>query len=257
MLKNNKQTFIMKNLFNLVMIIALFSVVLSCNSSNTKNNKTEKTEAQKSTFDQAIEGSIPVVVDFYADWCKPCQIQGPIIDDLAKELGEQIKVIKVDVDFEKDLATRFGIQSIPTVMIFKENRIIFNEVGVQNTTVLKNALANLGVDIVGKNPEKSSKTENKSSFDIAISGKIPVVVDFYADWCKPCQIQAPIMAELADEMGDRIQVIKIDVDKELELSSRYGIQSIPTIMIFKENQIVFKALGVQSKETLIQAINNL
>ena len=136
MLKNNKQTFIMKNLFNLVMIIALFSVVLSCNSSNTKNNKTEKTEAQKSTFDQAIEGSIPVVVDFYADWCKPCQIQGPIIDDLAKELGEQIKVIKVDVDFEKDLATRFGIQSIPTVMIFKENRINFNEVGVQNTTDL-------------------------------------------------------------------------------------------------------------------------
>ena len=63
--------------------------------------------------------------------------------------------------------------------------------------------------------------------------------------------------ELERELGGQIKVIKVDVDRELELSQRYGIQSIPTIMIFKENQIVFKALGVQNKETLMQAINNL
>ena len=83
------------------------------------------------------------------------------------------------------------------------------------------------------------------------------MVDFYATWCKPCQIQAPIIDELERELGGQIKVIKVDVDRELELSQRYGIQSIPTIMIFKENQIVFKALGVQNKETLMQAINNL
>nr|MBP8993006.1 thiol reductase thioredoxin [Bacteroidales bacterium] len=66
-----------------------------------------------------------------------------------------------------------------------------------------------------------------------------------------------IIDELERELGGQIKVIKLDVDRELELSQRYGIQSIPTIMIFKENQIVFKALGVQNKETLMQAINNL
>jgi thioredoxin 1 len=247
----------MKKTLNLLMILALSFAVLSCGSSNKNDEKKEMKEEKevvKSAFDQAIEGSIPVVVDFYADWCKPCQIQGPIIDDLAKELGEQIKVIKVNVDNEQTLAARFEVQSIPTIMIFKENRIVYKAVGVQNTTVLKNALGDLGVDISMPNIEKS---EPKSSFDQAIAGSTPVLVDFYATWCKPCQIQAPIIDELERELGGQIKVIKVDVDRELELSQRYGIQSIPTIMIFKENQIVFKALGVQNKETLMQAINNL
>ncbi|HOE38051.1 MAG TPA: thioredoxin [Bacteroidales bacterium] len=247
----------MKKTLNLLMILALSFAVLSCGSSNKKDekNKTkEEKEVVKSAFDQAIEGSIPVVVDFYADWCKPCQIQGPIIDDLAKELGEQIKVIKVNVDNEQALAARFEVQSIPTIMIFKENRIVFKAVGVQNTTVLKNALGDLGIDISVGHIEKSQPT---SSFDQAIAGSTPVLVDFYATWCKPCQIQAPIIDELERELGGQIKVIKVDIDREMELSQRYGIQSIPTIMIFKENQIVFKALGVQNKETLMQAINNL
>ena len=112
----------MKKTLNLLMILALSFAVLSCGSSNKNDEKKEMKEEKevvKSAFDQAIEGSIPVVVDFYADWCKPCQIQGPIIDDLAKELGEQIKVIKVNVDNEQTLAARFEVQSIPTIMIFK------------------------------------------------------------------------------------------------------------------------------------------
>ena len=146
----------MKKTLNLLMILALSFAVLSCGSSNKNDEKKEMKEEKevvKSAFDQAIEGSIPVVVDFYADWCKPCQIQGPIIDDLAKELGEQIKVIKVNVDNEQTLAARFEVQSIPTIMIFKENRIVFKAVGLQNTTVLKNALGDLGVDISMPNIE--------------------------------------------------------------------------------------------------------
>lgn len=132
------------------MFIATIAIVLfACNGGNdkksTNNEQTaEQTESKsKSPFDEAISGSTPVVVDFYADWCKPCQIQGPIIEELLVEMGDKIKVMKIDVDYEKGLAERYGIQSIPTIMIFKEDQIVFKAVGVQSKEVLKAAIENL------------------------------------------------------------------------------------------------------------------
>lgn len=95
-----------------------------------------------------------------------------------------------------------------------------------------------------------------SSFDNQINGKTPVLVDFYADWCKPCQLQTPIIDDLKAEMGDKMIVIKVNVDIEAEIAEKYGIQSIPTLMIFKEGEILWKAVGVQQKEVLTEAINS-
>lgn len=139
----------MKKTFNLMFIATIAIVLFACNGGNdkksTNNEQTaEQTESKsKSPFDEAISGSTPVVVDFYADWCKPCQIQGPIIEELLVEMGDKIKVMKIDVDYEKGLAERYGIQSIPTIMIFKEDQIVFKAVGVQSKEVLKAAIENL------------------------------------------------------------------------------------------------------------------
>ena len=78
----------------------------------------------------------------------------------------------------------------------------------------------------------------KANFNTIINENIPVVVDFHAVWCGPCKTQSPILKDLATEMGDKIKVIKIDVDQNNEIAGRYQIQSVPTIMIFKSALMV-------------------
>jgi len=77
-----------------------------------------------------------------------------------------------------------------------------------------------------------------------------VLVDFYADWCGPCRIMAPILSEIANEREGQIKVCKLDVTQNMETASRYGIMSIPTLMLFKSGEVVDKAIGAMSKEQL-------
>lgn len=78
----------------------------------------------------------------------------------------------------------------------------------------------------------------------------PVLVDFYADWCGPCQMLSPIVDEVAEERDD-IKVGKINVDEQMELASRFGIVSIPTLIVFKDGQPVNKSMGVKPKADIL------
>ena len=94
----------------------------------------------------------------------------------------------------------------------------------------------------------------KANFDSIINDNKPVVVDFHALWCGPCKAQSPILKEVASELGDRIRVIKIDVDQNNEISNRYQIQSVPTLMIFKNGNLLWKHSGVVSKNELVNIL---
>jgi thioredoxin 1 len=96
----------------------------------------------------------------------------------------------------------------------------------------------------------------KGNFDSIINENRPVVVDFHAVWCGPCKTQAPILKQLAEEMGDRIKVIKIDVDQNQMIAARFQIQSVPTLMIFKNGQVIHKQAGVHSKAQLMSILAN-
>jgi thioredoxin 1 len=99
--------------------------------------------------------------------------------------------------------------------------------------------------------KKASKVEilNSQNFDEGISQGI-VVVDFWATWCRPCLIQAPILDELSTEIGDGVKIAKLDVDKNKAVASKFRVRSIPTIIIFKNGQAVERLVGVQQKNTL-------
>ncbi|MCX6281525.1 MAG: thioredoxin [Bacteroidetes bacterium] len=94
----------------------------------------------------------------------------------------------------------------------------------------------------------------KGNFDTIIQDPRPVIVDFHALWCSPCKVQSPILSEIAAEFGDRLRVIKIDVDKNPIIASKYNIQGVPTVILFKNGQLVWRQSGVAGKSQLHEVI---
>lgn len=94
----------------------------------------------------------------------------------------------------------------------------------------------------------------KGKFESLIDQDTPVLVDFYADWCGPCQMMAPVLKEVADEMGDKVKIIKIDVDKNQPIAQCFGVRSIPTLILFKNGKIMENKAGVLTKRDLTQMI---
>ena len=93
------------------------------------------------SFDEALRTDHPVVVDFWAEWCPPCRVLGPEIDALAETLGDSATVAKVDIEAHPELAERYGIQSIPTVLIFSGGEVVQRFVGIQTADALAEAVA--------------------------------------------------------------------------------------------------------------------
>ncbi len=96
----------------------------------------------------------------------------------------------------------------------------------------------------------------KGKFDKLIDQETPVLVDFYADWCGPCQMMAPVLKEVAQEMGNKVKVIKIDVDKNQPIAQRFGVRSIPTLVLFKNGKIIENRAGVMTKRDLTRMIES-
>ncbi len=83
-----------------------------------------------------------------------------------------------------------------------------------------------------------------------------VLADFWATWCGPCKMIAPVLEEIDAEMGDKVKIVKLDVDENQETAAKYGVMSIPTLILFKDGEIVDKVVGYRPKEALEEVINN-
>lgn len=101
-------------------------------------------------------------------------------------------------------------------------------------------------------------TLTKDNFEQEVLGaKVPVLIDFWATWCGPCQMQSPIVDEIATEFGDKVKVCKVNVDEQPSLALNYQITSIPTLVFMKYGLFQQKMIGLQNKDTITGYLNTL
>lgn len=96
----------------------------------------------------------------------------------------------------------------------------------------------------------------KSNFNEIISADRPVLVDFFADWCGPCKVLAPILNDAKAELGDGVKIVKIDVDKNQPLAEKYQVRGVPTLILFKNGKQIWRESGVVQKTQLVDLIRN-
>ena len=94
------------------------------------------------------------------------------------------------------------------------------------------------------------------TFKDVISGNQLVLVDFFATWCQPCKMMHPILEQVKAALGDKIRIIKLDVDKQGMTASQYGIQSVPTLMLFRQGEVLWRTSGVMQKTALLATIDH-
>lgn len=99
--------------------------------------------ANQQSFRELINGDTPVLIDFFATWCGPCHAYSPILGQLKEDLGDELRLIKIDVDKNEEICMKLGISSMPTTIIFQNGEIKFRAAGVQPISVLKAELAKL------------------------------------------------------------------------------------------------------------------
>jgi thioredoxin 1 len=101
------------------------------------------------------------------------------------------------------------------------------------------------------------ETGVKKTFTDLIQGSKPVLVDFSAEWCGPCKMMPPILKELKDKMGDNVTILKMDIDKNPAVASSYQIQSVPTLIVFREGEIKWRQSGVIRADQLKSVLDGI
>jgi thioredoxin 1 len=101
----------------------------------------------------------------------------------------------------------------------------------------------------------ATKAVTDATFEVEVlkSGK-PVIVDYWAEWCGPCRQVAPVLEEIASEYGEKIDIVKLNVDQNPEVTQRYGIMNIPTMSVFKDGQVVKEIVGAKPKSALLREL---
>jgi len=102
------------------------------------------------TFNELINGKLPVLIDFSAEWCSPCKMMKPVLDQLKQSMTDKVRILKIDIDRNPELANKYKIRSVPSLMLFQEGKIRWSGVGVMTSNYLENVIYNNCTFVAGQ-----------------------------------------------------------------------------------------------------------
>ncbi|GAB4563357.1 MAG: hypothetical protein Kow0047_12130 [Anaerolineae bacterium] len=239
------------------------------------------------SFDRVLNVGLPLLVVFWKDDCEPCRRMDDALNDLARTYAGRALIAKVNASDNPGLVARYDVTVAPEALFIKDGRVLLRARGALSRDDLRAGLEYLlgggAMPRLSEGPAVSLKgapswartsthtstgrngasakhdgagasepiTLTDATFDQVIGRTDkPVLVDFWAAWCGPCRMIAPAVEQLAREFAGRAIVAKLNVDENPTTAQRFGVMSIPTLIIFKHGRPVDRIVGAQPAQVL-------
>jgi thioredoxin 1 len=189
-----------------------------------------------------------------------------LLGQVTRAYGSEVSTVKLDSADAPDTSGRYALESLPQFLFFRDGRLVARAKGMPTLSALRpwiEYLLGRGPIPAARKPHQAQAppggghplTVTDADFDqIVLRAGSPVLVDFWAAWCGPCRMVAPIVEQLANEFAGRATVAKLDVDANPGVSRRFGVQSIPTLIFFKGGREVDRIVGAGSADVMRQKL---